>query len=743
MAGKLITSLLSRTTNLLPTIRASGQAPSASSSNSNDSEREHAHAVENDLEKLMRTLKRIKATLYDAEEREIRDHSVKLWLKELKMVSYDAEDLLSEYRYEVTRVQVEARKASQASGSQMEYIVPMPAGMVDRLKKIRIQFEEIAKDREALQLRENDGVKHPNNKISRTPTGHMVDEASIFGRGAEITEVINFLLSEKEKSFSVISIVDKGGLGKTTIAQLVYKDRRVSQCFDLLGWVCVSEEFDVRRLIKATIESVSSKIDYGLSELSPLQKELAKTVKEKTILLVLDDVWNENQSLWELFQVPLKEAKMWYKIMRKCGGLPLAVKSIASLLRHETDEEGWRKILESDLWESNPSNDIFPALQISYAHLLVYLKPCLLFCSTYPKDYILEKKNLIELWISHGYIESRGKRKITEIGVEYYEELKERSFLDDFLDQSSECCKLHDIIHDLARLNSENEHYSVEINQPIDIQEGSVPQETYHLFARGFAGYINQFLQQNLKGLRTLSMDMRGCTTCGGELEHQYCIDNTKAYITSLPNLSKYYEECWGDIGTCNLTKFEALRVLELNGYSLTKIPHTICQLKHLAYLGIISFRLKVLPLSIGLLYNLQTLILDCPFLEYLPESIGDLANLMRLVIKSDELKEVPLELINLCNLHGLTIRCNWIQALPNTIGCLSSLEELNLLPNIVNHKHDYVPHGLVNFPTIKTMKAWLRVRTIAWLKDMKDLEGKLYVEGLGNMNNLVDIQKL
>ena len=65
----------------------------------------------------MRTLERIKATLYDAEEREITDHSVKFWLKELKKVAYDAEDVLSEYRYEVTRVQVEARKASQASGS--------------------------------------------------------------------------------------------------------------------------------------------------------------------------------------------------------------------------------------------------------------------------------------------------------------------------------------------------------------------------------------------------------------------------------------------------------------------------------------------------------------------------------------------------------------------------------------------------------------------------------------------------
>ena len=156
--------------------------------------------------------------------------------------------------------------------------------MVDRLKKIRSRFDEIAKDREALQLRESDGVRRPNNKIVRPTTGHMVDEASIFGRDADITEVIDILLSEKEKSFSVISIVGKGGLGKTTIAQLIYKDERVSRCFDLFGWVCVSEEFDVRRLIKATIESVS-KTNYSLNELSPLQEKLAEIVKGKTYSL--------------------------------------------------------------------------------------------------------------------------------------------------------------------------------------------------------------------------------------------------------------------------------------------------------------------------------------------------------------------------------------------------------------------------------------------------------------------------
>ncbi|XP_078153694.1 disease resistance protein RGA2-like [Carex rostrata] len=748
MAGNLITSLISLATNLLPSITSSARAPS-SSSNSNNSEKEHARAVEEDLERLMRTLKWIKVTLYDAEEREIIDHSVKFWLKELKKVAYDAEDVLSEYQYEVTRVQVEARMASEASGpnkrEQMEYIeynVQIPDGMVDRLNKIRSQFDEIAKDREALQLRESDGDRRPNNKLLRPLTGHMVDEEGIFGRAAEITEVINFILSKKNKSFSVISIVGKGGLGKTTLAQLVYKDLKKSQCFDLFGWVCVSEEFDVRRLIKATIESFPKtnsdfsdlspiesfsktncgfselspiesffKTNCGFSELSPLQAELAERVKGKTMLLVLDDVWNENKSLWELFRVPFKEAKMvrilmttrnekvadimqtttyfsptylpedssWQlfqhyavsgtsdtmpihlvdmgrEITRKCGGLPLAVKSIASFLRHETDEE---------------------------------------------------------LWIAHGYVESRSKRNIIEIGVEYYNELKERSFLDDTTTRfKGESCKLHDIIHDLARLNSENEHYSVDINHPLDIQQRTIPREAYHLYVRGSMGYVNKIPQQTMKGLRTIFMDIQECNR---DFEYGYRTNCTKAIDQNL-ELTEDCQDSLGDVTLCDLTQLEVLRVLILKWDSLAKIPHSISKLKHLTYLSISSKRLKMLPLSISLLFNLLALEVECESLEYLPENISDLANLQFLRIDS----------------------CNNIKKLPKSLGSLTNLLELAIDGRFL----DYVPHGVVNFPSIATVRALWNVRTIGWLKDMKSLKGMIHIGKLKNINNLEDAKR-
>jgi NB-ARC domain len=702
--------------------------------------------------------------------------------------------------------------------------------MVDRLNKIRSRFDEIANARENLQLKESDGVLCPSNGILRPPTGHMVDEKSIFGRDADVTKVVDLLLSENEKSFSVISIIGEGGLGKTTIAQLVYYDARVRPCYDLFGWVSVSEDFDVGRMIKETIDSFTGK-ECDLSELSPLQEELVDVVKDNKILLVLDDVWNENHGLWELFRVPLSKAKgahilvttrnesvaevmlstasikpdqlsedscwqlflhyafgdasfsvpahfveMGREITRKCGGIPLAVKSIANLLRHETHEEGWRQILESDLWESDPLIYIFPALQINYAHLPPYLKPCFLFCSMFPKDYEIPMDNLIELWISHGYIKSMGKKTSREVGAEYYEELRERSFIDVSFGQ--EQCKLHGIIHDLARLNSDKEHWSVEINQANDIQEVKIPEDVRHLYVRGFTGYVNQVLQQNLKGLRTLSTDLRGCREVS---EHQYCINSTESTYLNL-KLLEDNDDCWGNTVIFNLAKFEALRVLELKGNHLTLIPDSIAQLKHLCYLRIASDWLEMLPGSIYLLYNLQTFILDCwlsPLelprsigylpslrflcikcakLKHLPKSLGSLTNLLRLVIKCDNLEMIPSDIGELCNLQELTIDARLDAAFLDSICCLSSLEELCMgrpskLPDELGYCHklktlkisgcsvNYDTYLPKNFPAMRNMTACLEVRSIGWLKDMKDLEGELVIEGLQNTSNFVDAE--
>uniref|UniRef100_A0A0E0BJ82 Disease resistance N-terminal domain-containing protein n=1 Tax=Oryza glumipatula TaxID=40148 RepID=A0A0E0BJ82_9ORYZ len=71
-----------------------------------------------DLRMLERTMRRIHATLNDAEQLwDIREETTKLQLKELKELAYDMEDVVDEYEYEVNRCKVEALELSASAAS--------------------------------------------------------------------------------------------------------------------------------------------------------------------------------------------------------------------------------------------------------------------------------------------------------------------------------------------------------------------------------------------------------------------------------------------------------------------------------------------------------------------------------------------------------------------------------------------------------------------------------------------------
>nr|XP_029122294.1 putative disease resistance protein At1g50180 [Elaeis guineensis] len=146
MASAFLSSILSKTSQVSSFVRRWATSPSSSS--------DPCSGVLEDLMELERTLKRIQAVLHDAEEREIREEAIKLWLKELKEVAYDAEDVLDEYHYEKLRAQAEglaSRKRKrlegddeeQVSGSLSTMVVPIPDGMGDRIREIRKRFGEI------------------------------------------------------------------------------------------------------------------------------------------------------------------------------------------------------------------------------------------------------------------------------------------------------------------------------------------------------------------------------------------------------------------------------------------------------------------------------------------------------------------------------------------------------------------------------------------------------------------------
>nr|POE70702.1 putative disease resistance rpp13-like protein 1 [Quercus suber] len=123
------------------------------------------------------------------------------------------------------------------------------------------------------------------------------------------------------------------------------------------------------------------------------------------------------------------------EIVRKCKGLPLAVKAMGGLLRGCVDDVNkWRQIQSSEIWEiedQNSGNDkpkILAILKLSYDHLPSHLKRCFSYCSLFPKAYTFHKEELVKLWISQRFIQAQRRGTEEETGIAYFDELLIRSF---------------------------------------------------------------------------------------------------------------------------------------------------------------------------------------------------------------------------------------------------------------------------------------------------------------------------
>ncbi|PRQ20643.1 putative P-loop containing nucleoside triphosphate hydrolase [Rosa chinensis] len=344
--------------------------------------------------------------------------------------------------------------------------------------------------------------------------------------------------SQEGKRFLVIPIVGMGGMGKTTLAQLAYNDENVTAQFDKKVWVCVSDPFDEIKIAKAIIKSLDkNETQKNSNELETLLLCIKTHVESKKFLLVLDDVWTEDKTKWESLKLSIimqsceegstilvttrneGVAKMMRatrsmihldklshgdclalfnrfafldreedeangfgaigeEIVKKCKGLPLAAKTLGSLVWHKETREEWQDVLNSKIWElEEVKEQVFRPLLLSYYDLAPAVKRCLLYCAIFPKDYDLKKDNLIELWMSQDYLNSKGKKEKRRIGQNYFESLSMRSFFQDFRKDEFENvygCKMHDVVHDFVQFLTKKECTIIDANQRVELPDDNV-----------------------------------------------------------------------------------------------------------------------------------------------------------------------------------------------------------------------------------------------------------------------------
>ncbi|XP_050243143.1 putative disease resistance protein RGA4 isoform X4 [Quercus robur] len=631
-----------------------------------------AWGFEGELTKLRYSLTTIQAVLADAERRQVSDEVVRLWLRRLKDVAYDADDVLDEFAYEILRRKVEIRnqmKRKVCFFFSFSNPIAFRLKMSNKIQTIQESLKEINDKANSYGFV---GASPKLEVIPNPKTDSFLDHSEVVGRGDRVSEIVDLLTGATKEQLSVISIVGMAGLGKTTLAKQVYNDERVKRYFDWTIWVCVSENFDDQRILREILELVNptlNKLENKDAILVRLQKEL----QGKKYLLILDDVWNEDPTKWDTLRrcllginsnmgniiivttrkdnvakimetLPrydlekLSDDECWSIIMKKvscneitldlevigreiakkCGGVPLIARVLGGTMSCKKEKSEWLAIQNSKVWNSPLDNyGILPVLKLSFDRLYPpSLKSCFTYCAIFPKDYEMKKEELIQHWMAEGFLQlSPGRSVMEDIGNEYFNILLANSLFQDIKRDGYGdivSCKMHDCVHDLA----------------LSISEG----ETLHLDGNlGDVSYI-----------RRLSLISDGQTTPTISLSREG-MGRLRTFFSLHANL--------GD----KLLNLKCVRSLTLFGRCIVELPKSIDRLRQLRLLSITDTLVEKLPKSLTKLYNLQTLILKvCFFLEELPKDLQNLISLRHIDIGHRSIKQLPINMRQLTCLQTL-----------------------------------------------------------------------------------------
>ncbi|CAH1440912.1 unnamed protein product [Lactuca virosa] len=561
-----------------------------------------SEGIDSKLKKWKKTLLIIQAVLTDAGHKQIKERAVQLWLNDLQDLAYDIDDVLDDLATDVglRKLNQEFRDSTNTN-KVLKFFANCYTNfgppnfmygreMSSKLDEITTRLLDLVEVKIGLGLNVNSNLERSNEK--RLEQTSLVDESKIIGREGD-KEVLMGKLLDNNENVKIVSIVGMGGIGKTTLAKVLYNEEKVIEHFELMAWVCVSEEFNVFNICKAIFDGVGGE-NKSFSTLNDLHVALKKEINKKRFLVVLDDVWNEDHSKWELLQSPLQGGhgskimvtarntgvasvmdsdesydlgllsnedalsllaqhalgeKNFEKhtrlrlhgegIVRKCGRLPLALKSLGRVLK--------------------------TTLRLSYYHLPSHLKLLFAYCSLFPKDYVFRKNDLVLLWMAEGFLSgSKGNKSKESLGHQYFEELKSRLFF-----QHSTIDKLgyamHDLVNDLTTSVAGEFFFRLDDNMDVSgMNETFEKFRHFSLIGSGGRSYRKLNELQRARCLRTfLLLSFR---------EHSYPSDKVIDKLLSKPSF---------------------LRVLSLSKYVITKVPQSIGSLKHLSR-DQIHFSLKV-----------------------------------------------------------------------------------------------------------------------------------------------------
>ncbi|XP_062195696.1 disease resistance protein RGA5-like [Phragmites australis] len=402
------------------------------------------------------------------------DQQDKIWRKDVIEMSYDIEDYIDDFIHRFG--EAGDKVGTGILQKAYHYLITFMDRhrLANQFQEIENQVMQASKRRKRYKLHQCISTTTPVIVDPRLSAFYK-ESASLVGIDTQKEELVKWVMDE-EQQLKVVSIVGFGGLGKTTLAKKVYDE--VSGKFDCKALVSISQNPDMIRILNSVLKQLGLPTYSHACGEKDLIDDISRHLQDKRYFIVVDDLWDRQawntigcvfpknnlrsrvmittrdedvaracydnhgcihnmrrlseQDSRKLFfnrifgseedACPSQFEVVSCEILKKCGGLPLAIITVASILachqNHKILKEHWEQHTKlEELWEyiqkclatnefekESALKDMMNILDLSYKYLPHHLKACFLYLGNYPEDHKISRVELVRRWVAEGFV---------------------------------------------------------------------------------------------------------------------------------------------------------------------------------------------------------------------------------------------------------------------------------------------------------------------------------------------------
>ncbi|GFS41252.1 hypothetical protein Acr_00g0073300 [Actinidia rufa] len=657
----------------------------------------------------------IQSYLENIDSMQAGDKRVATLMSDIRSLGLDVEDILDKYSIEIASAKRKGFFTRLRTASGIFGYIYNTHNFVAEIEGIKEKVNDINRRRQTYGIQERHSSGEEGTWNARRSFPH-VDEPNIVGFEEHIKNLVARMLDESSQC-GVVSITGMAGLGKTTLAKKVYNSCR--QSFDCSAWICVSQQPNISELLRDIARQVGMEKEKWEHD---VEANLFAFLCHKRYAIVIDDIWEMKHwdalktgipynfdsgsrilltsrnrdvgvhiggqsSLFELQPLDLEKSRnLFFKmarssveimkeascdppqlqnigeqILRRCGGVPLAIVLVAGMLsQRERTVHAWERVLGSIGGEEDPCLEIFT---LSYKDLPTNLKPCFLYFGLFPEDYEIHAFDIINMWAGEGFIQCSGEREIEDVGEDYLIHLISRNLIQvgrKKFDGRIKSIRIHDILHSLCVWVAKEISFFITTNDEVTCNSAMrVRRVTSHSSNLGDTILFNNFRTTELRAV--------------------LCFSGNDWSKLKRKHAKKYLQE------------LKCLRVLSLNCSGLPfPLPSEIGNLGHLSYvrLSVQSNAYVELPTIISNLENLVTLDIRGCYYMFIPHIIWNMKKLRHILLSK-----------------SCTIKFDCRGLLRNIGKVLHSTEAISVnLQTLYGLTVQYLPHNYL-FPKFTNLK--------------------------------------